>query len=118
MLARPASDGEVDSESNAFRIILSEINRLSIGEFKIGTLLDVLFKRKKDEFGNFVRDGMDDLREAVLELCPVGKQANFPDSKTFGKRLGRFRGRVMDGLKIVTNPGHGGVMKWKVVSIQ
>jgi hypothetical protein len=117
MLARPASDGEVDSESNAFRIILNELRRLyERKEFKSNQIIERLFRVSRDRApdGTLVPDGYDDMRQAVFEICPT-KPGNYPDAKSLGKKLGRFRGRVMDALKLESVPGDGGIMWWKVI---
>lgn len=119
MLARPSSDGEVDSESNAFRIILSEISNLGMGEFKTNSLIEMLFRatRERGPDGTLIPDGLDDLRQSVLEICPT-KPGSYPDAKSFGKKLGRFRGRVMERLRLDSVTAGGGVQRWKVVEVR
>jgi len=116
MLARPLNDEEVDSETRAFSFVMSEIERLGLTDFKIGAFLETLYSPrpvKKDELGNIVveSDGLDELREAIETLCPPKWRKN-PDAVALGNKFRAFKGRYIDGKRLLSRPGNGGTLLW------
>jgi hypothetical protein len=117
MLARPASDCDVDTDALSYKMILSEFNRLyGAKEFLIRDVIKDLFGTPRDKApdGTVLPDGKEGLRESVLDLCDP--KHGLPTAKLLGRRLGRFRGRVMDGKKL-TNNSVSGILKWSIVQV-
>jgi hypothetical protein len=124
MLARPEGEEEVDDQLRNIRTIMTWFRReLKDDEFKVSTVIELFFKTKRilnPMNGGYALDGYEDLRDAIEAL--VGKRGMkqegrmiVPDPAEFGKRLAAFKGRVIAGLKLVTQTGAGGIMRWRVV---
>jgi hypothetical protein len=120
MLARPEGDEEVDTDSRAATCFVTKIYEL-IGKgepFRVSDILNLLYKseRKRNENGDVVDDGFDDLRDAIEML--VGRRGKgrdaIPDAVELGKRIGAFRGRVISGLRLTSRTGHGGILRWEI----
>lgn len=126
MLARPESEEEVDNELRSIRTIMTGFRQLlGDSDFRISSVVELLFKsaRTQDPVnGGYKPDGLEDLRDAIETL--VGKRGMkqegrivAPDPVEFGRRLAAFKGRVINGLRLVTKTGGGGVMRWRVVPL-
>lgn len=122
MKARPECDEEVDNESRAIRCFISRLHEvMGDGEFRIGGIIDMLYKsdRKRDDNGDTLADGFEDLRDAVETIVghkggTKGGRAN-PDPVELGKRLSAFRGRVISGMRLASKVGGGGTLRWRIV---
>jgi Bifunctional DNA primase/polymerase, N-terminal len=75
--------------------------------------------RQPDENGH-ERDGLEDLRDAMEAL--VGRRGmtrwakgEMPNAVELGKRLSAFRGRILDGLRLASHKGAGGILRWAIV---
>jgi hypothetical protein len=120
MLARPESDSEVDGETGAMRVFMTEMVRLVPDllqpgvRFKVSTVIEMLFRApRRTENGVTVADGFDELRDAIRDICNP-KHGNAPDARQLGKRLTRYRGRIIDGMKLDLCLGMGGVAQWSI----
>ncbi len=124
MLARPEGDEEVDDQLRNIRTIMIWFRReLGDNDFRISGVIEIFFKTKRilnPVNGGYAVDGYEDLRDAIEAL--VGKRGMkqegrmiVPDPAELGKRLAAFKGRVIAGLKLITQTGGGGIMKWRVV---
>jgi len=126
MGARPESEEEVDNELRSIRIIMSRLHEmLDDEEFRISSVIDLIFRSERaldPVNGGYKQDGLEDLRDAMETL--VGKRGMrqqgrivAPDTVELGRRLGAFKGRVINGMRLVTKSGAGGVMKWRVTKV-
>jgi hypothetical protein len=124
MDARPEAEEEVDVEFRSIQCFINRVREiLGDTDFRISSVIELLYKseRKRDKEGNLQEDHLEDLRDAIDTL--VGRRGlkhegkiTAPDPVELGKRLGAFRGRVIDGLRLISKTGSGGVMRWKIVS--
>jgi hypothetical protein len=124
MGARPESEEEVDNELRSIRCIVTRLRDLmGDEEFRISSVIELLYKcdRKRDENG-LAPDGLEDLRDAIETL--VGRRGlkqdgrnTAPDPVELGKRLAAFKGRVIGKLRLVSKIGGGGILKWRVSSL-
>jgi len=124
MLARPEGEEEVDDQLRSIRTIVTGFRKmLGDDDFRISSVVDLFFKSQRDPDpvnGGYKPDGLEDLRDAIETL--VGRRGmkqegrlTYPDPVEFGRRLAAYKGRVISGLRLVTQTGSGGVMKWRVV---
>jgi hypothetical protein len=120
MLARPEKDEEVDTDTRAATCFLTKVRDLVDEEpFRVNDIVNLLYKseRKRNEKGDVVDDGFDDLRDAIETL--VGRKGrgrdSVPDAVELGRKIGSFRGRIIDGLRLTSKTGHGGTLRWQIV---
>jgi hypothetical protein len=120
MLARPEKDEEVDTDTRAATCFLTKVRDLVDEEpFRVNDIVNLLYKseRKRNENGDVVDDGFDDLRDAIETL--VGRKGrgrdSVPDAVELGRKIGSFRGRIIDGLRLTSKTGHGGTLRWQIV---
>lgn len=62
-----------------------------------------------------LKDEYTTLRGALMEWSRNDK---LPGSGTIGYKLRTFRKRVLDLRMIDSDPGHGGVQKWRVIQVR
>lgn len=124
MLARPEGDEEVDDQLRSIKTIMTWMrNTIGDDEFRISTVVEMLFKsaRVPDALnGGYKPDGLEDVRDATATL--VGKRGmkregnlTYPDPVELGRRLAGFKGRIINGLRLVTQTGGGGILRWRIV---
>ena len=65
--------------------------------------------------GHVPVDAFEDLRAALTVLAPTKKDGAPPVSKEVGKAFKRLKGRIVGNKKLDSIPGHGGVLKWRVL---
>lgn len=119
MRARPECDEEVDQEFRSIRCVITRLRQL-LGDdpFRISQVIDLLYKsqRTRNEHGDIVDDGYDDLRDSFEMI--VGRKGkgrdSVPDSVELAKRLGAFRDRVIAGLRLTSDVGGGGILRWRI----
>lgn len=123
MDAQGGKDSEVDEEARMMSLFMREVIRLvpgarEGGSFKVSDLINLLFRtpRQKLPDGTIVADGFDELREAITEICQP-RPGLSPDARQLGKRMARYRGRIIDGLKLDTRTGEAGILRWFVRSV-
>lgn len=124
MLSRPEGEEEVDDQLRSIKTIVPWLRRtLGDDEFRISSVVELLYKSERaldPVNGGYKSDGLEDVRDAIATL--VGKRGmkqdgrlNYPDPVELGKRLAGYKGRVINGLRLITRTGGGGVMRWHVV---
>ena len=124
MLARPEGEDEVDDQLRSIRAIMTGLRKmLGDDDFRVSSIVDLFFKSQRDPDavnGGYKPDGLEDLRDAIETL--VGKRGmkhegrlTYPDPVEFGRRLAAYKGRVISGLRLVTQTGSGKVMRWRIV---
>lgn len=124
MLARPEGDEEVDDQMRSIKMIVTWMRKqLGDDDFRISSIVELLFKSQRTPDpvnGGYTEDGLEDIRDAIQAL--VGRRGmkqegrlTYPDPVEFGRRLASYKGRVINGLRLVTRTGGGGVMRWRVV---
>jgi putative DNA primase/helicase len=110
MRARPARDEDVDAETQAIKCFIAKVHEMHRAEpFRLSDLIEQLFG------GPSVPESLKDIRDAIEVLVPSKGRA--PDARELGKRLGAFRGRVIDGLRIDSFAGRGGTMRWRITAV-
>lgn len=62
-------------------------------------------------------DGFEAVREAVEVLAPP-RSGGVPATSTLGYRLRHYRGRIVDGKRLVADTAHAGVMRWKAEPVE
>ncbi|HET9951438.1 MAG TPA: hypothetical protein VFS09_06545 [Candidatus Eisenbacteria bacterium] len=116
MLSRPAATGDEEPEKAALASVLMGLARLD-EDRKGMTVRDIvgrLYQNGKARPADAAPDGWEDFREALESLAPP-KQGLAPDPKRLGDRLRTLgKGRVISGARLVSDPGHGGVKRWRV----
>jgi hypothetical protein len=126
MLARPESEEEVDNELRNIRsFIVWMRDNMGDEEFRLSSVIDLLYRcerKRVPETGEFAPDGQEDLRDAIASL--VGRKGmkfdgrfTAPDPVELGRRLAAFKGRIINGLRLASKIGHGGIMRWRVEKI-
>lgn len=115
MLARPANDAEVDSETLAFSFVLSKLVSLKWQNFKIKTLVELIQPppKQRDPEAPLPPDPFAELREAVETLCPP-KHGKPTDARQVANKLRSYKGRYIEGHRLISKPGSGGVELWNV----
>lgn len=104
MLVRAGSDSEVDPEVATMEEVLSGLHLLfGEKEFRASEAIDEIAKSQ----------GLDDLKDAIRDICET-KRGHLVEPKTFGKRLSRYRGRIVGSFKLNGNPAKSGWVHWKV----
>jgi len=121
MKARPEKDEEVDADTRAATCFIAKVREL-IGEaepFRVSDILNLLYRseRTRNADGDVIDDGFDDLRDAIETL--VGRKGKgrdaTPDPVELGKKIGAFRGRIIDGFRLISKSGMGGTLRWQIV---
>jgi hypothetical protein len=125
MLARPEVEEDVDNELRSIRTIMNSLHSmLGSEDFRISSVIDLLYRcqRTPDPInGGYKPDGLEDTRDAIETLVGKrgmkheGRGGSVPDAVELGRRLAAFKGRVIDGHRLVAKPGAAGVMRWRVV---
>jgi len=125
MKARPEAEEEVDDGLRSIRLFMTRMReKLQDDDFRVSTVIDILYKerRRNPHTGELVADEMEDIRDAVESL--VGRRGlkydgkhTAPDPVELGRRLGAFKGRVINGLRLTSKTGHGGAMRWRIEQI-
>lgn len=125
MFARPESDDERDIELRSIKCFLSKVRqRNGDTEFRMASIVDKIYRERPFNVvtGHPVQDGNEDLRDAIETL--VGRRGirhegrfTAPDPTELGKRLAAFKGRVIDGLRLRSKVGQGGVQRWRIEQV-
>lgn len=119
MKVRASSDSDVDSELATMSVILKELRKImGVEPFRAGEVVRTLFQtaRRFQPNGQVIADELENLREAIVDICDP-RPGKGPDAKTLGKRFARYRGRVIEGLRLTATAGQGGISAWKVVDL-
>ena len=109
MLVRPESDSEADPEVGTMHILLSEIYKI-VGNQQFRAIL-IINKVSEAAATDFVS-----LREAIVDLCDP-KPGHSVDAHMLGKRLSRYRGRVIGGLKLKGTSGRSRFTEWSIEKV-
>lgn len=121
MLTRPALDLNAEEPDKlallAILINLQKIDRSGDG-LTARSMIDVLYPPQVMRGGLILSDGFDTIREAIEYLVPR-KPGYPPDATKLGNRLSKFKGRVVDGMKLMpaATKTRSGVVKWRVEKV-
>jgi len=116
LAARPRV-GELvqDAEAEAHLILMRQWPGAAEGS-RAGEIVSKLFEHEHEIQRNQAPpDGRDEVRAAVRTLtrAPEGK---IPNAVAFGKVLGRLRGKIRSGYKLVGEADRNGVKVWTVAT--
>jgi hypothetical protein len=112
MRTRAELESSADSAKSALVALLDGWQRL--GAITAKEAISQLYPTRRYDQPD-VPDGYDELREAVETLAPP-QPGKPPTSKALGLALRRVRRRVVGGRMLDAQSGHGGVVRWHVIS--
>lgn len=118
MLSRPTSDAARSDVARALAVLLADLPRLDFDRrgLTAKSIILALWPGNKPPKSETPPDGFEDLREAIEQIAP-GNHGEAASTSTLSYRLRGFKGKVMGGRRLATDPAHAGVLRWRVESV-